>query len=109
MSLKNILKLFKNGNVCVTGLRGTGKDVLFGNVIYRLFTKNHIPYISNLDYGGYYIPLVLKDLNIKQLTLAVEQLQKRIEILETYAVTDIIEEPPKYYIVKRRLDPDKNN
>lgn len=64
MSLKNILKLFKDGNVCVTGLRGTGKDVLFGNVIYRLFTKKHIPYISNLDYGGYYIPLVLKDLNI---------------------------------------------
>lgn len=44
-----------------------------------------------------------------RLALKVEQLQKRIEILETYAVTDIIEEPPKYYIVKRRLDPDKNN
>ena len=41
--------------------------------------------------------------------LKVEQLQKRIEILETYAVTDIIEESPKYYVVKRRLGPDKNN
>ena len=41
--------------------------------------------------------------------LRVEQLQKRIEILETYAVTAIIEESPKYYVVKRRLGPDKNN
>jgi predicted membrane channel-forming protein YqfA (hemolysin III family) len=39
--------------------------------------------------------------------LRVEQLQKRIEILEACAITDIVEESPKYYVVKRRLGPDK--
>ncbi len=46
MTIKKIIKLFKKGNVCVTGLRGTGKDVLFGNVIKRIDK----PYISNLNY-----------------------------------------------------------
>lgn len=46
MLFKNVVKLFKNGNVCVTGLRGTGKDILFGNVIVR----RKEPYVSNLDY-----------------------------------------------------------
>ena len=45
---KKVFKMFKNGNVCVTGLRGTGKDVLFGNVIAR----RPEPYVSNLNYGG---------------------------------------------------------
>lgn len=48
MFLGSVAKLFKNGNVCVTGLRGTGKDLLFGNVIAYLKK----PYISNLNYGG---------------------------------------------------------
>lgn len=43
-----IVDKFKSGSVCVTGLRGTGKDVLFGNVIAR----RKKPYVSNLDYGG---------------------------------------------------------
>ena len=47
MNLKKIIKLFCSGNVCVTGLRGTGKDLLFGNVITRLKK----PYISNLNYS----------------------------------------------------------
>lgn len=47
MFLGSVAKLFNN-NVCVTGLRGTGKDLLFGNVI--AYRKK--PYISNLDYGG---------------------------------------------------------
>ncbi len=38
--------------------------------------------------------------------LRVEQLQKRIEILETCAITEIVEESPNHYIVKRRLGPD---
>lgn len=43
-----IAKMFDEGSVCVTGMKGTGKDVLFGNVIsYR-----KEPYVSNLDYGG---------------------------------------------------------
>lgn len=50
---KLIKKYFEQGNVCVTGLRGTGKDMLFGNVIVR----RKKPYISNLYYGGEHIPL----------------------------------------------------
>ena len=46
MNLRKIIKKFKQGNVCVFGLRGRGKDVLFGNVASRLKK----PYISNLDY-----------------------------------------------------------
>ncbi len=41
--------------------------------------------------------------------LKVEQLEKRIDILETCAITDIVEESPKYYVVKRRLGPDKED
>lgn len=46
MSLYRIRKDFETGNVCVTGLRGKGKDLLFGNVIAR----SKKPYIANLDY-----------------------------------------------------------
>lgn len=46
MRFKKIIKMFENGNVCVTGLRGTGKDLITGNVIAR----RNKPYISNLDY-----------------------------------------------------------
>lgn len=60
MRFKRIVNLFKKGNVCVTGLRGTGKDILFGNVIAR----RNIPYVSNLDYGGLYNPLCLNDICI---------------------------------------------
>ena len=45
-SIKRIVKLFENGNVCVTGLRGTGKDMLTANVIAR----RGEPYVSNMDY-----------------------------------------------------------
>lgn len=48
--MRKIIKLFKSGNVCVTGLRGTGKDVLFGNVIVRRKEK----YVSNLNYTNDY-------------------------------------------------------
>lgn len=46
MGLKHIIKLFRDGNVCVCGQRGAGKDVLFGNVIAR----RKKPYVSNLNY-----------------------------------------------------------
>ncbi len=46
MNFKKIVKMFQEGNVCVSGLRGTGKDVLTGNVIAR----RKVPYVSNLDY-----------------------------------------------------------
>lgn len=46
MFFSKIVKMFLSGNVCVCGLRGSGKDVLMGNVIAR----RHVPYVSNLDY-----------------------------------------------------------
>lgn len=59
MNIKKIVKLFEKGNVCVTGLRGCGKDMLFGNVIMRRKKM----YLSNLDYGGDYIPLDITIMN----------------------------------------------
>lgn len=46
MKFRTIIRMFESGNVCVCGLRGTGKDVLMGNVIAR----RNKPYVSNLDY-----------------------------------------------------------
>ena len=46
MLFSSIINLFKQGNVCVSGMRGTGKDILFGNVIAR----RKMPYVSNVDY-----------------------------------------------------------
>lgn len=50
--MKKIIKLFQSGNVCVCGLRGRGKDMLFANVV----TRRALPYVSNTDYGGDCIP-----------------------------------------------------
>lgn len=47
-SINFVRRLFEHGNVCVTGLRGTGKDLIFGNVI----NVRKQAYVSNLDYGG---------------------------------------------------------
>lgn len=62
MRFKKIIKLFESGNVCVTGLRGKGKDVLFGNVIVR----RRKPYVSNLDYssGKNFHPLDFEKINV---------------------------------------------
>lgn len=46
MRFRKIVKMFERGSVTVSGMRGTGKDVLFGNVIAR----RKKPYVSNLDY-----------------------------------------------------------
>lgn len=51
MKIKKIVKLFENGNVCVVGLRGKGKDMLMSNVVAR----RNKPYISNINYGGDFI------------------------------------------------------
>lgn len=48
MGLSKIIRLFNSGNVMVFGVKGSGKDMLFGNVICR----RGLPYVSNLDYGG---------------------------------------------------------
>ena len=42
MLFSKVVKMFKKGSVCVSGLRGTGKDVIMGNVIAR----RKKPYIS---------------------------------------------------------------
>lgn len=58
-----VKKLFKNGNVIVTGLRGTGKDMLMANVIARRRSS----YISNVDYSckrSGYIPLNISKLDL---------------------------------------------
>ena len=48
MGIRKVIRYFKDGNVCVCGLRGRGKDMLFANVVMR----RKLPYISNTDYGG---------------------------------------------------------
>jgi hypothetical protein len=52
-----------------------------------------------------YVLLALIDYNV----LKVGQLEKRIDILENCAITDIEEESPRYYVVKRKLGPDKED
>lgn len=54
MLIRTICKMFDDGNVCVTGLRGRGKDMLMSNVVVR----RGKPYVSNTDYGGDFIPFV---------------------------------------------------
>lgn len=64
MGLNRIIKLFKQGNVCVYGLRGTGKDMLTANVVAR----RRQPYISNMNYvakRSLYIPLSFDKLDVK--------------------------------------------
>jgi hypothetical protein len=63
MFFRSVSKYFKQGNVCVTGLRGTGKDMLFANVVAR----DKRPYISNVDYKAksVYIPLDFSRLDPK--------------------------------------------
>lgn len=50
--MRKIIKLFQSGNVCVCGLRGRGKDMLFSNVVVR----RGLPYVCNTNYGGNHIP-----------------------------------------------------
>lgn len=61
MRLNKIIKLFENGNVCVVGLRGKGKDMLMSNIVVR----RNKPYISNIDYGleGSFIPFNYHDID----------------------------------------------
>ena len=64
MNMHRIIKLFEQGNVCVVGLRGCGKDMLFANVVAR----RRKPYVSNTDYhckNAPFIKLKFDNLNIK--------------------------------------------
>ena len=51
---RQLLQLFNNGNVIVTGLRGCGKDMLFSFVVNQRVKgkRNKQQYISNIDYTG---------------------------------------------------------
>lgn len=63
MLLSTLIKeYFEKGNVCVCGLRGTGKDVLLGNVIAR----RKKPYVSNLNYTD---DILFNDFRIKDFDL----------------------------------------
>lgn len=57
MRFKKVIQMFDKGNVCVTGLRGAGKDMLMSNVVVR----RALPYVSNVDYGGDYHPFSYED------------------------------------------------
>lgn len=59
MRFKKIIQLFEDGNVCVCGLRGKGKDMLMANVIAR----RKIPYVSNVNYGGSHYQFNYEDIN----------------------------------------------
>lgn len=61
MGLGYIIKLFKNHSVCVTGAKGSGKDLLMSNVVAR----RKSPYVSNIDYthNDLFNPLNFDDLN----------------------------------------------
>lgn len=56
MRLKKIINLFEKGSVSVCGLRGSGKDLLTANVVVR----RKKPYVSNINYGGMYMPFNYK-------------------------------------------------
>ncbi len=59
MKIKKIIKMFENGNVCVFGVKGSGKDMLTANVVVR----RKLPYLCNVDYGGMYMPLDMSTLD----------------------------------------------
>lgn len=51
--MRKIIKMFNDGNVCVCGERGCGKDMLFANVIAR----RKLDYISNSEYSRKGLPV----------------------------------------------------
>lgn len=55
MFIHQLARIFENHNVMVDGCKGSGKDLLFGNVI--AYRKKH--YASNLNYGGKFMSLDL--------------------------------------------------
>ena len=58
INFRSVRRLFAKGNTCVFGLRGRGKDMLMSNIAVR----QNKPYVSNVSYGGDYIPLDLSAL-----------------------------------------------
>lgn len=46
MRFNKVVRLFSRYSVAISGSKGSGKDLLMGNVIAR----RHLPYVSNMDY-----------------------------------------------------------
>lgn len=61
MLFRRIVELYETHSVNVCGMKGSGKDLLQGNVIAR----RKKPYISNVNYGGEYYPFVYDDIDLK--------------------------------------------
>lgn len=61
--MRYVTNLFKHHSVCVTGMKGSGKDMLLANVLARLPTSSS--YASNIDYHvqATHIPLDLTALD----------------------------------------------
>lgn len=59
MTIRKLVKMFERDSIAVFGKKGSGKDILFGNVIRR----RKLPYVSNTDYGGEFLPLELDKLD----------------------------------------------
>lgn len=59
-----IRKLFRTRSVCVTGMKGSGKDMLVGNVLARLPESQS--YAANIDYHvkAKFLPLELDKLDV---------------------------------------------
>lgn len=62
MRFKKIVNMFENGNVSVSGMRGTGKDLLFSNVIAR---RKNLEYVSNINYGYRFNQFRIEDFDTK--------------------------------------------
>lgn len=62
-SIRYLVRKFKKHNCCVVGVKGSGKDLIFGNVISR---RRKEDYISNVDYTNRkrYIPLRFENLDV---------------------------------------------
>lgn len=57
-----LVKLSKQGNISISGIKGSGKDVMQGNIVARKKSR----YVSNMDYtrDARYIPLNLTQFNM---------------------------------------------
>lgn len=62
MTINSLCRTFTNHSVCVVGMKGSGKDLLLGNVVAR----RKKPYLSNLDYtnDSLFIPIDFNSLNL---------------------------------------------
>lgn len=58
---KFLVSQFKRNNVLVFGAKGTGKDLVFQAVINK---RKKEKYLSNINYGGSYSALDLKDISL---------------------------------------------